>query len=48
MRRIEWMCTTCGRKVTRGEQSGRPLPGICPKKPNKSHHTLVKNRITGK
>lgn len=48
MKKIEWMCTTCGTKTLRSENLGRPNPGRCPKKPNKSHHTWVKNRTIGK
>lgn len=47
MKKIEWMCTTCGRKMVKSDISGRPAPGACPKKPNKSHHTWVKNRTLG-
>ena len=48
MKKIEWMCTACGRKVLYSESIGRPKPGICPKKSRGSHHTWVKNRTIGK
>ncbi len=47
MKQIQWMCTHCGRKETRNENVGRPMPGKCPKKPFKGPHTWVKNRIMG-
>ena len=31
---IEYMCKTCGMKVSRGQNSGRPNPGRCPKSSN--------------
>lgn len=46
--RIEWMCTTCGKKEYKSPNGGRPSPGKCPKKKNQSHHTWVKNRTIGK
>lgn len=42
--RIEWMCTHCGKKVTRSGSLGRPDPGTCPRRPNKGPHSWVKNR----
>lgn len=44
MKKVEWMCTTCGRKEIKIGNVGRPKPGSCPKKKNQSHHTWVKNR----
>lgn len=41
---IEWMCTRCGHKTSRSETSGRPMPGVCPKKKNGAPHSWVKNR----
>ena len=43
-KRIEWMCTNCGRKETRSETMGRPMSGVCPRKTNKGPHRWVKNR----
>ena len=39
------MCTWCGRKVIRGAQTGRPLPGSCPRKEktNLTHGELIEN-----
>lgn len=42
---VEWMCTQCGRKTTRGIKDGRPDPGRCPKKQGDRPHSWVKNRI---
>lgn len=42
--RIEWMCTTCGKKHTKMKRDGRPMPGSCIKKTNGRPHTWVKNR----
>lgn len=41
--RIEWMCTQCNRRATKGINDGRPLAGTCPKK-NGKPHSWVKNR----
>ncbi len=32
-KRIEYMCTWCGRKCVRFVSAGRPEPGVCPKRP---------------
>lgn len=42
--RIEWMCTQCGKKITKAVSDGRPEPGTCPRKPNKKPHSWVQNR----
>jgi len=31
-KKIEYMCTWCGKRVTKIANSGRPEPGKCPKK----------------
>ncbi len=41
---VEWMCTHCGQKIARGASTGRPMPGICPRRTNKQPHRWVKNR----
>lgn len=43
-KRVEWMCTHCGTKIQRSASVGRPMPGACPRKPNKGPHVWVKNR----
>ena len=44
MKRVEFMCTHCGRKVIRFEGTGRPDPGVCPRRNNKQPHRWVVNR----
>ncbi len=44
-KRIEYMCTHCGKKETRSENTGRPNPGKCPRKSNGGPHVWVKNRV---
>lgn len=41
---VEYMCRYCGKKVTRGSNSGRPMPGVCPRKSNGGPHSWVINR----
>lgn len=41
--KIEWMCTQCGKKETKGINNGRPLPGKCTRK-NGKPHSWVQNR----
>ena len=45
-KRIEWMCTNCGKKEWRIDWSGRPMPGICPRKTNKGPYRWTKNRTS--
>lgn len=40
----EYMCTYCGAKQIKGPNSGRPLPGICPKRKNRQPHRWVVSR----
>ena len=44
IKRIEYMCSYCGRKMTIGENTGRPLPGVCPRKQNGGPHSWRVNR----
>lgn len=30
---IEYICTWCGKRITKRATSGRPEPGQCPRKP---------------
>jgi hypothetical protein len=39
----QWMCTVCGKKIQKSKTSGRPDPGICPRKEGKKPHSWVKN-----
>jgi len=43
-KRIEYMCSQCGRREVRAQITGRPEPGTCPKSPSKRAHRWVKNR----
>ena len=44
-KQIQWMCTYCGRTEWRKDWAGRPMPGICSKRPlKKGPHRWVKNR----
>lgn len=48
-KRVEYMCTWCGQKVTRSSALGRPSPGQCAKKGKTNDgrakpHTWVVNR----
>lgn len=44
IKKIEYMCSYCGRKMTKGENTGRPLPGVCPRKQNGGPHSWRVNR----
>ena len=47
-KRIEFMCTHCGRKVTKPAIAGRPEPGKCPKRtPGQPHRWVVNRRYEG-
>ena len=41
---VQYMCTYCGRKETRREDFGRPLPGTCPRRGKNMPHRWVVNR----
>lgn len=41
--RIEYMCSRCGARVTKGKTEGKPDPGRCPRN-NNNHHSWVINR----
>lgn len=48
-KKVEYMCTWCGKKETKSATSGKPLPGICLRKGKTSDgkgkpHTWVVNR----
>jgi len=43
--RIEYMCTYCGKKESRGVKAGRPLPGKCSKKDNKPHSWVINRKF---
>ncbi len=44
VRRIEYMCSHCGKKAVKSANMGRPDPGRCPRKLGNKPHTWVKNR----
>lgn len=41
---VEYMCSYCGKKVTRSLRFGRPDPGKCPRKTGDKPHSWVINR----
>ena len=46
---IDYMCSWCGKHCMRRANSGRPMPGDCPRKPHGCNgqsrpHTWVVNR----
>lgn len=43
-KRIEYMCSYCGRKIIKSSTHGRPDPGICPRKVNGGPHSWRINR----
>ena len=43
-KRIEFICSYCGRKEIKSETSGRPMPGRCPRKQGDKPHSWRKNR----
>ena len=43
-KRIEYMCSHCGKRETRYAIQGRPNPGKCPRKDGNKPHTWVVNR----
>lgn len=43
-KRIEFMCSYCGKKEIRNTSMGRPLPGRCPRKAGNKPHSWVINR----
>ena len=44
MKRIEWICTYCGKRSTMSERMGRPQPGKCPRKQGDKPHSWRKNK----
>ena len=43
-KRIEYMCSHCGKKEIRFVSMGKPLPGKCPRKQGDKPHTWTVNR----
>ena len=43
-KRIEYMCSFCGKKEVRTDAMGRPAPGKCPRKEGDKPHSWRKNR----
>ena len=43
-KRIEYMCSQCGKKETRFVSMGKPQPGKCPRKGNGKPHSWTVNR----
>jgi len=51
-KQVEYMCSYCGKKITRSASMGRPQPGQCPRKGTTRDgrpkpHTWVVNRTIG-
>lgn len=44
-KRIEYMCTYCGKRVVKKASFGRPNPDKCPRKNGDRPHSWVKNRV---
>lgn len=44
IKRIEYICTYCGKKEIKTSLQGRPMPGKCPRKQGDKPHTWRKNR----
>ena len=44
VKRIQYMCSYCGKKETRLVSLGRPLPGKCPRKTGNKPHSWVINK----
>ncbi len=44
IRRIEYMCSYCGKKEIKTTLQGRPMPGKCPRKEGNKPHSWRKNR----
>lgn len=42
---IEYMCTWCGHKTTKGINSGRPLPGKCPRRNSMPHRWVINRKF---
>ncbi|WP_169534994.1 hypothetical protein [Selenomonas ruminantium] len=43
-KRIEYMCSQCGKKEIRFVSMGKPQPGKCPRKGNGKPHSWTVNR----
>ena len=43
-KKVEYMCSYCGRKEIKFKKNGRPLPGKCPRKQGDKPHSWRKNR----
>lgn len=41
---VQYMCTYCGKKESKGVNSGRPMPGKCPRRKGDMPHRWVINR----
>lgn len=47
IKKIEYICSYCGKKIMKSQTSGRPDPGKCPRKPGDKPHTWRVNRRIG-
>ena len=44
IKKIEYICTCCGKKEIKTNLQGRPMPGKCPRKEGDKPHSWRKNR----
>ena len=44
-KKIEYMCSICGKRIVMPSESGRPMPGKCPKKQGDKPHSWRKNKV---
>ena len=44
IKKIEYICTYCGKRVMKAQNMGRPDPGKCPRKKGDKPHTWRINR----
>lgn len=45
IKKIEYICSYCGKKEIRTNLQGRPMPGRCPRKQGDKPHSWRKNRV---
>lgn len=43
-KRVEYMCSYCGKKEIRLKSIGRPMPGKCPRRNGDMPHRWIVNR----
>lgn len=43
-KKIEYMCRHCGKKQIMGDNMGKPIPGVCPKRTSGMPHSWIINK----